>query len=205
MLNQTLEELALNILIEGEFDTLPIKITHLAKVNRVDYLNNFEHENLKIVRIYASSFYKAKIWIPTANRHKKLAALVMAPKCVLKACKVSSAENLHVLTAVPIKIATDLYEHLNTSSASEALSEKEKQVVAQFHSFINQQLSENRISQTIKKKRNDVQSRSSFFYLIPSKMTVLLFFAALFPFGKKYIRNSLVDITHTVGIISGIV
>ena len=25
MLNQTLEELALNILIEGEFDTLPIK------------------------------------------------------------------------------------------------------------------------------------------------------------------------------------
>ncbi len=27
MLNQTLEELALNILIEGEFDTLPIKIT----------------------------------------------------------------------------------------------------------------------------------------------------------------------------------
>ena len=39
---------------------------------------------------------------------QKLAALVMAPKCVLKACKVSSAENLHVLTAVPIKIATDL-------------------------------------------------------------------------------------------------
>ena len=36
MLNQTLEELALNILIEGEFDTLPIKITHLAKVNRVE-------------------------------------------------------------------------------------------------------------------------------------------------------------------------
>lgn len=56
--------------------------------------------------------------------------------------QVSSAENLHVLTAVPIKIATELYEHLNTSSASEALSEKEKQVVSQFHSFINQQLSE---------------------------------------------------------------
>ena len=47
MLNQTLEELALNILIEGEFDTLPIKITHLAKVNRVDYLNNFEHEKFE--------------------------------------------------------------------------------------------------------------------------------------------------------------
>ena len=47
MLNQTLEELALNILIEGEFDTLPIKITHLAKVNRVEYLNNFEHEKFE--------------------------------------------------------------------------------------------------------------------------------------------------------------
>ena len=66
----------------------------------------------------------------------------MAPKCVLKACKVSSAENLHVLTAVPIKIATELYEQLNTSSAKEPFSEKENQVISQFHSFINQQLSE---------------------------------------------------------------
>ena len=73
---------------------------------------------------------------------QKLAALVMAPKCILKACKVSSAENLHTLTAVPIKIATELYQQLNTPSADEALSEKETQVVTQFQSFINQQLSE---------------------------------------------------------------
>ncbi len=95
----------------------------------------------------------------------KLAALVMAPKCVLKACKVSSAENLHVLTAVPIKIATDLYEHLNTSSASEALSEKEKasscSVPLIYQSTTKRKTA---FSQTIK-KRNDVQSRSSFFNL----------------------------------------
>ena len=142
MLNQTLEELALNILIEGEFDTLPIKITHLAKVNRVDYLNNFEHEKFKNCTDICQFILQSENMDSDREQAQKLAALVMAPKCVLKACKVSSAENLHVLTAVPIKIATELYEHLNTSSASEALSEKEKQVVAQFHSFINQQLSE---------------------------------------------------------------
>ena len=142
MLNQTLEELALNILIEGEFDTLPIKITHLAKVNRVDYLNNFENEKIENSKDICQFILQSENMDSDREQAQKLAALVMAPKCVLKACKVSSAENLHVLTAVPIKIATDLYEHLNTSSASEALSEKEKQVVAQFHSFINQQLSE---------------------------------------------------------------
>ena len=139
MLNQTLEELALNILIEGEFDTLPIKITHLAKV---DYLNNFEHEKFENCTDICQFILQSENMDSDREQAQKLAALVMAPKCVLKACKVSSAENLHVLTAVPIKIATELYEHLNTSSASEALSEKEKQVVAQFHSFINQQLSE---------------------------------------------------------------
>ena len=142
MLNQTLEELALNILIEGEFDTLPIKITHLAKVNRVDYLNNFEHEKFENCTDICQFILQSENMDSDREQAQKLAALVMAPKCVLKACKVSSAENLHVLTAVPIKIATELYEHLNTSSASEALSEKEKQVVAQFHSFINQQLGE---------------------------------------------------------------
>lgn len=114
----------------------------MAKVNRVDYLNNFEHEKFENCTDICQFILQSENMDSDREQAQKLAALVMAPKCVLKACKVSSAENLHVLTAVPIKIATELYEHLNTSSASEALSEKEKQVVAQFHSFINQQLSE---------------------------------------------------------------
>lgn len=142
MLKQTLEELALNILIEGEFDTLPIKITHLARVNRVAYLNNFDHEKFENCTNICQFILESENMASDREQAQKLATLVMAPKCVLKACKVSNAENLHILTAVPIKIATQLYQQLNTSSASEALSEKEKQVVAQFKSFINQQLSE---------------------------------------------------------------
>lgn len=142
MRNQTPEELALNILIEGKFDTLPIKITHLAKVNRVDYLNNFKHEKFENCTDICRFILQSENMDSDREQAQKLAALVMAPKCVLRACKVSGAENLHVLTAVPMKIATELYEQLNLSSASEALSEKENQVVAQFQSFINQQLSE---------------------------------------------------------------
>ena len=200
MLNQTLEELALNILIEGEFDTLPIKITHLAKVNRVDYLNNFEHEKFENCTDICQFILQSENMDSDREQAQKLAALVMAPKCVLKACKVSSAENLHVLTAVPIKIATDLYEHLNTSSIGERKASS-CSVPLIYQSTTKRKTA---FSQTIKKEERCSKS-FLFFYLIPSKMTVLLFFAALFPFWKKYIRNSLVDITHTVGIISGIV
>ena len=142
MQNQTPEELALNILIEGKFDTLPIKITHLAKVNRVDYLNNFGHEKFENCTDICQFILQSENMDSDREQAQKLAALVMAPKCVLKACKVSNPENLHVLTAVPMKIATELFEQLNTASANEALSEKENQVVSQFQSFIHQQLSE---------------------------------------------------------------
>ena len=44
------------------------------------------------------------------------------------------------------------------------------------------------------------QNRSSFLSksIKDDCLTVFLSFAALFPFWKKYIRNSLADIAHTV-------
>ena len=141
MSDQTLDELALNILIEGKFNTLPIKITHLAKINRVDYLNNFEHDKFENCTDICQFILESENMNAGREQAQKLALLVMAPSCVLKACKISSAEHLHVLTAVPIKTATALYQTLNTA-ANETMSDKEKQVVNQFQGFIDQQLSE---------------------------------------------------------------
>lgn len=141
-MKQTLEELALNILIEGKFDFLPIKISHLAKVNKVDYLNNFEQGKFENCVTICEFILKGENLDADRSHAEHLASLVMAPKCVLKACKVSSAENLHVLTALPIKIATQVYNCLNDKASSICASEKEEQIVSQFKSFIYSQLEE---------------------------------------------------------------
>lgn len=139
-MKQTLEELALNILIEGQFNTLPLKITHLAKVNKVDYLHNFGREKFANCINICQFILESENLEANHSDAKQLAKLIMAPKCVLTACKITNVEHLHLLTSLPIKTAALVFESLYDQNTESVFVEKEKQVILQFESFIHQQL-----------------------------------------------------------------
>ncbi len=141
MQKRTPEELALDILTEGKFDTLPIKISHLAKVNRVEHMNRFDREKFQNCVEICQFILQSENMDADLQHAQQLAVLVMAPPCVLKDCKVSSAESLHVLTALPIKIAEEIYQNPDFFAANGALAQKERQVAGQFRSFIDRQIS----------------------------------------------------------------
>lgn len=139
-MEQILEELALTILIEGQFDILPIKISHLAKVNKVSYLNDFGREKFANCIAICEFILQSENLDANRSNAEYLATLIMAPKIILKACKVSSAENLHTLTSVPIKKATEIFQTLYNKQTDTPPTDKEKQIMLQFQSFIHHQL-----------------------------------------------------------------
>lgn len=141
-MNTTPEALALHILQKGQFDTLPIKISHLAKINHAEYLNDFSHEKFQNCT-QICQFLLENQNLPADSAHaKQLATLVMAPKCVLRHCKLNNADELHVLTALPLSKAQTVFQSLHETPASPNLQSLETAVTAQFEPFISNRLNQ---------------------------------------------------------------
>ncbi len=63
---------------------------HLAKVNRVDYLNNFEHEKFENCTDICQFILQSENMDSDREQAQKISCIGYGSKCVLKACKVSS-------------------------------------------------------------------------------------------------------------------